>query len=173
MRPGGWPKRVTRVLLGLIASLAAAYAQSAVSAGMNADSIVEMLRAHNELRRTRKIHPLKWSIPLAESAQQWAEHLAAIGVMAHNKELKTGQNLYVIHGATTRPALVVRRWAQEASDYREPEKYCRLGSICGHFTQIIWAATEEVGCGVATGERGQFWVCFYLPPGNVVGEKPY
>jgi hypothetical protein len=161
------------VLAGLFASLAAACAQPATPAGMNAESIAEMLRAHNELRSARKIRPLKWSASLAESAQQWAEHLAAIGVMQHNLELRTGQNLYVIHGATTRPALVVRRWAEESRDYREPEKYCRLGAICGHFTQIIWAETEEVGCGVASGERGQFWVCYYLPPGNVVGEKPY
>ncbi len=140
---------------------------------MDAESIAEMLRAHNEVRRARQIPPLKWSLRLAELAQQWADHLSATGVMEHNMSLRTGQNLYVIRGATTRPALVVRRWADESQDYREPQKFCRLGAICGHFTQIIWAATQELGCGVATGERGQFWVCFYLPPGNVVGEKPY
>ena len=58
-------------------------------------------------------------------------------------------------------------------DYREPQNYCRPGAVCGHFTQIIWAATEEVGCGVAGGMRRQFWVCFYLPPGNFAGQKPY
>jgi uncharacterized protein YkwD len=140
---------------------------------MDAASIEEMLKAHNQLRRARRLRPLRWSFSLAESAQQWAEHLASIGVMQHASEIRAGQNLYVIHGATTRPALVVRRWAEEAKDYREPQNYCRPGALCGHFTQIIWAATEELGCGVAGGEQGQFWVCFYLPPGNVVGQKPY
>src|SRR5271157_2651534 len=162
-----------RVLLGLVASLTATCAQPAPPAGMDAESIAEMLRAHNEVRRAHKIPPLQWSARLAELAQQWADHLSATGVMEHDMALRTGQNLYVIHGATTRPALVVRRWADESKDYREPQKFCRPGAICGHFTQIVWAATQELGCGVASGERGQFWVCFYLPPGNVVGEKPY
>lgn len=165
--------RIAGSLMGLIALFPAAYAQPADSTGMNAASIEEMLNAHNELRRARQIRPLKWSFSLAESAQQWADHLAFIGVMEHNLRLRAGQNLYVIRGATTRPALVVRRWAEEARDYRESENYCRPGAVCGHFTQIIWAGTEEVGCGVAGGKRGQFWVCFYLPPGNVVGQKPY
>ena len=173
MRCGGRPIRVAGILLGLLALLPAAYAQPAASPAMNAASIEEMLKAHNDLRRARKIRPLQWSSSLAESAQQWAEHLASIGVMEHNLRLRVGQNLYVISGATTRPAMVVRRWAEEATDYREAQDYCRPGAVCGHFTQIIWAATEDVGCGVASGRRGQFWVCFYLPPGNVVGQKPF
>lgn len=165
--------RIAGILMGLIVLLPQAYAQPAATASMNAASIEEMLKAHNELRRARKIRPLHWSISLAESAQQWADHLASIGVMEHNLQLRVGQNLYVISGATARPAMVVRRWAEEAADYREPQNYCRPGAVCGHFTQIIWAATEEVGCGVAGGMRRQFWVCFYLPPGNFAGQKPY
>ena len=160
-------------MLSLIALLPAACAQPAVSTGLNAASIEEMQKAHNDLRRARGIRPLKWSFSLAASAQQWAGRLVSSGVLEHNMQLRVGQNLYVIRGATTRPALVVRRWAEEAGDYREPENYCRPGSVCGHLTQIIWAATEQVGCGVAGGKQGQFWVCFYLPPGNVVGQKPY
>jgi len=163
--------RIAGILMGLIVLLPRANAQPAATAGMNAASIEEMLKAHNDLRRARKIRPLHWSFSLAESAQQWADHLASIGVMEHNLQLRVGQNLYVISGATARPAMVVRRWAEEAADYREPQNYCRPGAVCGHFTQIIWAATEEVGCGVAGGMRGQFWVCFYLPPGNFVARS--
>lgn len=173
MRSSGRPIRVAAIVMGFIALLPAAYAQYAAPARLNAASIEEMLKAHNEIRRARRIRPLKWSPSLAQSAQQWAEHLASIGVLEHNLRLRAGQNLYVIHGATTRPALVVRNWSEEARDYREPQNYCRPGAVCGHFTQIIWAATEEVGCGVAGDTRGQFWVCFYLPPGNFVGQKPY
>ena len=117
MRSSGRRVRIAGILMGLIVLLPQAYAQPAATASMNAASIEEMLKAHNELRRARKIRPLHWSISLAESAQQWADHLASIGVMEHNLQLRVGQNLYVISGATARPAMVVRRWAEEAADY--------------------------------------------------------
>ena len=38
----------------------------------------------------------------------------------------------------------------------------------GHFTQVVWKGTTEVGCGVANG-----WVCCrYYPPGNYMGQFP-
>ena len=35
----------------------------------------------------------------------------------------------------------------------------------GHFTQVVWVGTTEIGCGVKDG-----WVCCrYTPPGNYQG----
>ena len=39
----------------------------------------------------------------------------------------------------------------------------------GHFTQVVWAATERVGCGVAQCNGMDVWVCNYDPPGNLEG----
>jgi hypothetical protein len=43
----------------------------------------------------------------------------------------------------------------------------------GHFTQLVWNATQTVGCGAAqcdTNEiKGWYLVCEYDPPGNVIG----
>jgi pathogenesis-related protein 1 len=68
-------------------------------------------------------------------------------------------------------------WADEAGDYDYRTNRCKSGAQCGHYTQIVWADTQRVGCGVATcnmlGTRGQFVVCDYEPPGNFVGQKPY
>ena len=44
---------------------------------------------------------------------------------------------------------------------------------CGHYTQVVWANTLSVGCGVAVCPTGTIVVCNYAPPGNYVGEKPY
>ena len=45
----------------------------------------------------------------------------------------------------------------------------------GHFTQMVWKTTTEIGC--AVGKRkdipGYIVVCRYNPPGNVIGQKPY
>jgi allophanate hydrolase subunit 1 len=51
---------------------------------------------------------------------------------------------------------------------------CRGGwQKCGHYTQIIWKNTTEVGCGLARGAQMDYFVCQYNPPGNFQGQKPY
>ena len=48
---------------------------------------------------------------------------------------------------------------------------------CGHYTQVVWRNTTEIGCGVATCKEGaltwDIWICNYAPPGNIAGQKPY
>jgi pathogenesis-related protein 1 len=55
-------------------------------------------------------------------------------------------------------------------------------SMGGHYTQMVWKNTKEVGCATATvsgksssGLSGVvvYLVCRYSPPGNIVGQKPY
>ena len=67
------------------------------------------------------------------------------------------------------PARVVGGWYAEAERY----DFSRPGFSfeAGHFTQVVWVGTREVGCGVARcGDRAEIWVCNYGPPGNVQGE---
>jgi pathogenesis-related protein 1 len=48
---------------------------------------------------------------------------------------------------------------------------------CGHYTQIVWRKSLELGCGVATCMSGSLkqdiWICNYAPAGNVIGRAPY
>ena len=39
----------------------------------------------------------------------------------------------------------------------------------GHYTQIVWRTTREVGCAKAEGRQFDFLVCRYYPAGNVIG----
>jgi len=53
---------------------------------------------------------------------------------------------------------------------------CASGKTCGHYTQVIWAATREIGCAVNNQCPGQFssvYICRYNPPGNFLGQAPY
>jgi pathogenesis-related protein 1 len=66
---------------------------------------------------------------------------------------------------------VVNAWAAESRNYDYRSNCCR--GVCGHYTQIVWAGTQEVGCAVARGGRREVWVCNYDPPGNWAGKRPY
>lgn len=73
--------------------------------------------------------------------------------------------------AAASPGQVVGAWAAEARDYDRRRDTC--AGVCGHYTQIVWRATRNVGCGVASDPEREIWVCEYDPPGNYVGYRPY
>jgi hypothetical protein len=46
----------------------------------------------------------------------------------------------------------------------------------GHYTQMVWQSTREVGCGTKQGAPrpdGWYVVCRYCPPGNIDGQQAY
>ena len=45
--------------------------------------------------------------------------------------------------------------------------------IPGHYTQVIWRGTAELGCALTSGVRTDYLVCRYTPAGNLIGERPY
>ena len=131
----------------------------------------EMLAAHNSVRATVKVPPLVWSDQLASTAQEWANTLIERKQFVHRPKSKFGENLFEIEGAKSTPKQVVDRWASEVSNYDYKTNRCH--GVCGHYTQIIWRDTKEVGCAVARGGAREVWVCEYNPPGNYVGHRPY
>ena len=46
-------------------------------------------------------------------------------------------------------------------------------SDVGHYTQLVWGATQQVGCGIANGKGDMYLVCQYYPSGNWDGEPVY
>ena len=37
-------------------------------------------------------------------------------------------------------------WVSEAADYDYATNTC--SAVCGHYTQIVWRDTQDVGCGI-------------------------
>jgi len=143
--------------------------------------------AHNRARTAVKpparppLPPLSWSEALATVARQWAEQCR----FEHNPDLKDqklGENLAAFSDATGSVGKAVGNWVAEAADYDLEANRCDPGAVCGHYTQVVWRDTREVGCAVVHCQknspfpqfpRWQLWVCDYSPPGNWVGERPY
>jgi uncharacterized protein YkwD len=131
----------------------------------------EMVQAHNAVRAKLSLPPLNWSDQLAAVAQQWANTLIQRNQFVHRPKNMYGENLFEIDGARATPQQVVKDWASEAADYNYGSNKCK--KVCGHYTQIVWRNTKEVGCGVGRKGSREVWVCNYNPPGNWVGQRPY
>jgi hypothetical protein len=104
-------------------------------------------------------------------AQNWADSLLARKEFVHRPDSKYGENLFDVTGASATPRQVVEGWAAEARNYDYQSNQC--SGVCGHYTQIVWGATKEVGCAVARGGGREVWVCEYDPPRNWEGKRPY
>jgi uncharacterized protein YkwD len=148
-------------------TVAIALAATSAAQGLKRD----MLAAQNAVRARIGIAPLVWSDRLAALSQDWADTLLKRRDFAHRPKSGYGENLYEIRGTAASPARVVNAWAVEARDYDYSSNLCR--GVCGHYTQIVWRDTKEVGCAVARGGGREVWVCDYDPPGNWVGKRPY
>lgn len=159
---------IHRALIALLCAQLFACMPSAGS--VNAE---EMLEAHNKVRATHGLQPLVWDEELAVSATDWSEHLAGSGCDLTHSQDGYGENLYMTSGWASEGE-VVNSWADEAEDYDTRTHTCAQGKVCGHFTQIIWAKTERVGCGMARcGVGGEVWTCKYDPLGNYAGRAPF
>jgi uncharacterized protein YkwD len=133
----------------------------------------EMLPLHNHFRATLKLKPLVWSDRVAATAQDWANTLLMTGHFAHRPKNKYGENLYEVRGRNATAAEAFEAWASEAKMYDYKSNTCHQGGPCGHYTQIVWANTRELGCAVARSPSREVWVCNYNPPGNYIGQRPY
>ena len=140
----------------------------------------EIVRAHNAWRRRAGVASLRWAPDLAARAQARAGYLAAHGcVIEHGPSLEdVGENLYYMGPLQTdgpkdakfvvTATQVVDAWGAESTDYSPADDTCARDRECGHYTQIVWRTTEEVGCGMSTCPTlGQVWVCNYRPKGNI------
>jgi hypothetical protein len=145
-----------------------------------ADFNGRLLAAHNSARAAIGIPSLTWSKTLAQDAQRWANNLAASGRFEHSPDEPgqepQGENLWAGTPRAFSPETMVRLWTSEKGDFRNGvfPNNSRSGDVerVGHYTQLIWRKTRQVGCAAAIGKREEFLVCRYKEAGNIYGERP-
>jgi pathogenesis-related protein 1 len=153
---------------------------AAIGDGLTRAQADEVVRAHNVWRQRVGVPPLGWAADLAERAQSRASYLAAHGcAMEHGPLPKDiGENLCWLGSLRSpghkdeldlvTPTWVIDTWGAESADYSPERDTCTPNRQCDHYTQIVWAATTEVGCGMAVCPTlDQLWVCNYRPKGNI------
>lgn len=139
--------------------------------------ITEILNAHNKYRSELNIAPLKWSEELAKHAKAWADRLASERKMYHSSGTGEGENLWMGTSGYYSLTQMVDGWGGEKKYYKDGifPGVSTTGNWAdvGHYTQIIWRNTTEVGCAKSTSGGNDYLVCRYSPPGNYMRQKPY
>ncbi|KAI0203562.1 CAP domain-containing protein [Astrocystis sublimbata] len=76
-----------------------------------------------------------------------------------------GENLAIGYPNATAS---IEAWGNERDEYNFGKP--GFTEKTGHFTQLVWKSTSDVGCGRRLcGQRGWYLACEYWPPGNVIG----
>jgi len=132
----------------------------------------DLVAAHNRYRAKHNAPPLRWNSGAATAAQRWANHLAKQKALQHGDHEGMGQNLAMASGKELTGQGATDMWYNEVQryDFNNPG----FASGTGHFTQLVWVETTQVGVGKATNNDGQTYVVAnYTPPGNVVGRQNF
>ncbi|XP_039207864.1 peptidase inhibitor R3HDML [Crotalus tigris] len=154
-----------------------------------------LLGYHNQVRAqvsppAANMEYMVWDERLARSAEAWAKRC----LWEHGPpQLMTliGQNLAIHSGRYLSVMDLVKSWYYEKQHYIFPYPHeCKPrcpskcnGSVCSHYTQMVWASSNRIGCAVHTCTNinvwGNIWrqavylVCNYAIKGNWIGEAPY
>ena len=143
------------------------------------------LAKHNSYRAIHHSPNLIINSSTNNTAQAWAQYLATNGLFQHStpgQRNNAGENLYVYYTTATSidsgtlANLAIKGWYDEVSAYNYSNPV--FSSATGHFTQVVWKSSTQLGCGAAQGTKTMngtkfkafYVVCHYAPAGNVQGQ---
>ncbi|XP_062609361.1 GLIPR1-like protein 1 [Saccostrea cucullata] len=133
------------------------------------------LGAHNAKRRlpyAANMRAMVWNRELATMARNWASKC----IKGHNPNRRSsrfssvGENIFWSSNSRT-PGAAVNAWYSERQYYNYASNSC--SRTCGHYTQVVWANSEYLGCARQRCSNFYIYVCNYGPAGNFSGQKPY
>ncbi|NWI95390.1 CRVP protein, partial [Pitta sordida] len=130
---------------------------------------------HNALRRGVKptasnMMKMKWYPLAAKNAQKWANQCTLNHSPPNSRrtDVLCGENLFM----SSRPfswSDVLQSWYSEVKNFKYGTGANPAGAMIGHYTQLIWYNSYQVGCAVSycpTSSYKYFYVCQYCPAGN-------
>ncbi|CAH0545884.1 unnamed protein product [Brassicogethes aeneus] len=133
---------------------------------------LECLKAHNECRLKHGCKPLKLNKDICKISQQWADVLIRRNAPQQSNNRDLGENIYSCQSTDSNFNIsgkeVVETWYSEIQNHQfgvEPKDL-----KTGHFTQVVWKDSRELGVGFAKSGGKIIVVTNYEPPGNFIGQ---
>nr|ATU82446.1 venom CRiSP [Lethocerus distinctifemur] len=167
------------------------------SGELNCEEKQAILDKHNTLRRHVAIGnvsnqpsavnmlQMSWDDELAEEAQDWADRCSFEHTPLEQRKLSRftyGQNLGMSMNYPVESSLgnapdfdaAIQDWFNEVYEYGYNGSY---NPNSGHYSQVIWADSQFVGCGYVyyynKPAYSKLYVCNYGPGGNIQGRRAY
>ncbi|KAL5022158.1 hypothetical protein ScPMuIL_001313 [Solemya velum] len=144
-------------------------------------TIIDIHNGYRSSVGSSYMRALTWDTELETFAQSVAENcnFEHSGVVSIGEWSQVGENLYAAKSLDAAKPIDI--WFDEYKHYNYETLKCAKGKQCGHYTQMIWADTKKVGCGVSfcpellNTKATNMWfaVCEYGPVGNWPGTSPY
>jgi len=132
-----------------------------------------MMKGHNDARRAVNVAPLVWNDKLAKAATRYAAQMAKTGDFEHSADTPgvapEGENLWMGTRNAFAYGNMIGAWVDERTDYVNGTGDFEA---TGHYTQVIWRGTTEMGCAVSQDPNYEYLVCRYFPAGNVEDTDP-
>lgn len=142
----------------------------------------DVLDLHNLYRCMHSVPLLVWDDALAQSAQAWADNGRYEHAPAQLRVVdgtRVGENIAWGSSVFTSGIDSTKAWYCEIvctdpyGSANGPEDSKHDSEAIGHYTQLVWKASTKLGCGkgkaIVNGNQGDYWVCRYSSPGNVLG----
>ncbi|KAL4475135.1 hypothetical protein ABPG74_001831 [Tetrahymena malaccensis] len=187
--------KLTSIFYLLLILLGGALAdKTLISTGLTDAQRQILLDTHNKLRnqvasgnqssqpQAANMMAMNWSTALEATAQAWASNMST--VMTHSGSDKGyGENL-AESGSSDKndydPASHVQMWFDEVKLASWQTSYInnyQFGSSYGHYSQVVWAKSNSLGCGHSYFFDGSYYqhytVCQYQAQGNYLGQAVY
>ncbi|XP_078607540.1 GLIPR1-like protein 1 [Branchiostoma floridae x Branchiostoma japonicum] len=129
-----------------------------------------VLTAHDEVRREAQasdMEKMDWDMELEKMAKEWAT-CSRLGTRETNLVGELfGQNIALSPEGDV--VGLLQQWMAQQEHYNYHNNTCAENNTCRDYLQMVWAATNRVGCAIAanceTKERKiNMLVCYYSPP---------
>ena len=152
---------------------------SSIGSRLSLQEVQQLISLHNKVRADVGVGPVTWSKELAVYAQEWANHLASTSCSLQHRpnsgkwKRGYGENLFMGTAGYFGVADAVMSWEGEKRYYRGQTLDHSNWYDSGHYTQMVWKESQQIGCAKAECNGNLIIVCNYNPPGNILGQKPY